>query len=367
MAYVAVKGGQLAIEASLKLLETNKQSLKTKLTFSSIENNLGLLVDTVMSEASLYAPTLASRALLQSEGSVEEAVFLLRSYRSTVERLGYSTRLSTEKMIVERRISAAFKDIPGGQLLGASYDYSHRMIEFISDAQRYKKLQALFKNRSAIKSKALNSYPKVSTYLRTEGLLQEKPYDDTAPIDVTKKILTFPTKRCERLQTITRGMGQAVTAFGYAIIRGYGAAHPTVGELRQGWLPIYFDYLGEEDTEDSYYIGKMMVTEAEMYIPHIITTEENKEEVEISIGYGFVYGKNETKAIAMGILEDSLNTTDKKYPTQDEEFVLYHIDAIESTGFISHLKLPHYVTFQSKLDSMRKIKNNVNVGTEEVE
>ena len=39
-----------------------------------------------------------------------------------------------------------------------------------------------------------------------------------------------------------------------------------------------------------------------------------------------------------------------------KEFVLYHIDAVEATGFISHLKLPHYVTFQSKLNSMRKTK-----------
>ena len=29
-----------------------------------------------------------------------------------------------------------------------------------------------------------------------------------------------------------------------------------------------------------------------------------------------------------------------------------HIDSVEATGFISHLKLPHYVTFQSKLDSV---------------
>ena len=71
---------------------------------------------------------------------------------------------------------------------------------------------------------------------------------------------------------------------------------------------------------------------------------------------GFVIGQNETKAIAMSILDQSLELGSQGYPTQDEEFVLLHIDSVESSGFISHLKLPHYVTFQSKLDSMRKIK-----------
>ena len=62
-------------------------------------------------------------------------------------------------------------------------------------------------------------------------------------------------------------------------------------------------------------------------------------------------GRAETKAIAMSVLDHSLRADDVRFPTQDQEFVLYHIDGVEATGFISHLKLPHYVTFQSKLDS----------------
>lgn len=60
----------------------------------------------------------------------------------------------------------------------------------------------------------------------------------------------------------------------------------------------------------------------------------------------------------MSILDNCLNKKDKRYPTGDEEFVLMSIDSVESAGFISHLKLPHYVTFQSELDSMRKEDSN---------
>ena len=80
---------------------------------------------------------------------------------------------------------------------------------------------------------------------------------------------------------------------------------------------------------------------------------------EFEIGYGICYGQNETKAIAMSILDQCLEHTESNLPPHDEEFVLMHIDSVESTGFISHLKLPHYVTFQSNLDSVRQIKKGV--------
>lgn len=361
MAYVAVKGGQAAIDASLKLLDYKKIAQGDLLKIEAIEANMHLLIDQVMSESSLYAPKLAARALWQVEGSVEEAVFLLRAYRSTLERVGYTAVIDTNQaMRVERRISAAFKDIPGGQLLGASYDYMHRLLDFSDevDHQAYvKTLLAEFEGPIPSVSEELSEYQKVSDYLKSLGLLKCRPLVDTAPADITKKLLTFPASRSERLQTLTRGMSQALMAFAYSVIRGYGTTHPTVGELRVGWVPLYYqeDNTAADSLADSYYIGKVEVTEAEMFIP-IVTKEDGRDTMEIEVGYGLVYGRNETKAISMGIMDYSLEEGNPESPTGDEEFILYHIDSVESTGFLSHLKLPHYVTFQSKLDSIRKTK-----------
>lgn len=357
MAYVAVKGGQEAIEASLQLLDYQKIAAGDFLQIEAIEANMGLLVDQVMSESSLFAPNLAARALWQAEGSVEEAVFLLRAYRSTLERLGYTQVIDTaDEMFVERRISAAFKDIPEGQMLGASYDYLHRLIDFSTapdHTQYVENLRQLFTSET-LESELILTYPKVSDYLREIGLLPKHSVNDTKPEDVTKKIMTFPTKRSERLQSLTRGMSQALMAFAYSIIRGYGSIHPTVGELRVGKVPLYYQAPAQERAEeDCYYLGEIKVTEAEMFIP-VVSKKAGQNVLEIEIGYGMVYGRNETKAISMGILDYSLEVGDKSVPTGDEEFVLYHIDGIEATGFLSHLKLPHYVTFQSKLDSIRK-------------
>ena len=46
-------------------------------------------------------------------------------------------------------------------------------------------------------------------------------------------------------------------------------------------------------------------------------------------------------------------------PAQDAEFVLYHADNIQATGFLEHIKLPHYVDFQSELELVRKLRREV--------
>jgi alpha-D-ribose 1-methylphosphonate 5-triphosphate synthase subunit PhnI len=365
MGYVAVKGGTRAIEESIQRLRFERLKKGIILDVEQIEAGMRGLIDQVMSESSLYSETLAAIAIKQAEGNPEEAVFLLRAYRSTLPRKHYSRIVESEDMYTERRISASFKDIPGGQILGATTDYTHRLLDFDlrtetkEDAAEW--LQSFERGiNTGVSQNNSSKFPKVLDYLRSEGLMVECSDNDQAPDDVTKKSLEFPSSRSQRLQILTRGETGAVTSLAYAVIRGYGSLHPTVGELRVGHLPVYVDdpFNPEGDKDDAYYIGEVKATEAEMLIPVTVEKERGKKEIEFEIGYGICYGQNETKAIAMGILDNSLETGNKEFPTQDEEFVLYHIDSVESTGFISHLKMPHYVTFQSKLDSVRKTKRN---------
>jgi alpha-D-ribose 1-methylphosphonate 5-triphosphate synthase subunit PhnI len=363
MGYVAVKGGTIAIDESIKRLKYERLKNKEILSVNDILGGMRGLIDQVMSESSLYSEELAALAIKQAEGNPEEAVFILRAYRSTLPRKHYSKGVNSEEMKVERRISASFKDIPGGQILGASYDYTHRLMDF--DLIHESKEEALewlesFKNNITENEEGndLRNLPKVVDYLRREGLIKDFPNNDKAPLDITKKSLEFPTERSERLQILTRGQTGAVTSLGYATLRAYGALHPTVGELRIGNLPIYINNpLNTSNTdEDDFYIGEIRVTEVESFIPKTVEKELGKKVIEFEIGYGICYGQNETKAIAMSILDQCLESGKDQNPISDEEFVLLHIDSVESSGFISHLKLPHYVTFQSKLDSVRKTR-----------
>ncbi|MGM0942806.1 MAG: carbon-phosphorus lyase complex subunit PhnI [Bacillota bacterium] len=363
MGYVAVKGGTKAIEASIKRLTYERLKESEIIKVKTIMATMRSLVDQVMSESSLYSPFLAALSIKQAEGSMEEAVFIMRAHRSTLPRLYYSQTVESESMFVERRISASFKDIPGGQLLGATTDYTHRLLDFSLLDERVKQNEEWVKayelELANIKATDKVSYfPKVVEYLRKEGLFDTYEADDTKPVDITKENLPFPAPRSARLQVLTRGQTGAVTALGYASLRGYGQVHPTVGEVRVGALPVYVDQPNGtgQNHEDPYYIGEIKVSEVESFVPVSTKNQKNEAELEFEIGYGVCYGQNETKAIAMSILDQCLEHPESNFPTHDEEFVLLHIDSVESTGFISHLKLPHYVTFQSKLDSVREVK-----------
>ncbi|WP_121604093.1 carbon-phosphorus lyase complex subunit PhnI [Virgibacillus sp. Bac332] len=363
MGYVAVKGGTKAIEASIKRLTYERLKESEIIEVKTIMATMRSLVDQVMSESSLYSPFLAALSIKQAEGSMEEAVFIMRAHRSTLPRLYYSQTVESESMFVERRISASFKDIPGGQLLGATTDYTHRLLDFSLLDERVKQnkewVKAYELELTNIKATDKVSYfPKVVEYLRKEGLFDTYEADDTKPVDITKENLPFPAPRSARLQVLTRGQTGAVTALGYASLRGYGQVHPTVGEVRVGTLPVYVDQPNDtgQNHEDQYYIGEIKVSEVESFVPVSTKNQKNEAELEFEIGYGVCYGQNETKAISMSILDQCLEHPESDFPTHDEEFVLLHIDSVESTGFISHLKLPHYVTFQSKLDSVREVK-----------
>lgn len=362
MGYVAVTGGEQAIAASLDLNELRRVEAGRSVAVEDILATMPDLVNQVQSEGSLWAPKIAAVAIKQACGSIEEAVFLMRAYRSTLERLYTSRVVDTDGMRAGRRISAAFKDIEGGQILGATRDYSHRLIEFeladetVSDArERAREIRArLSAPADADAAALLDRVPRVLTYLRSIDMVRDWPVDDTEPVDITKTPLSFPAPRSVILQALSRGLTQAVVAIGYAAIRGFGLSHPTVGELRRGTVAIEIDAPGASGgaaAEDAYYLGSIPVTEVESLIVSDEEDGDGGHHSALDVGYGLVMGDDESKAIAMSVLDHSLRADDVRFPTQDQEFVLYHIDGVEATGFISHLKLPHYVTFQSKLDS----------------
>ena len=121
--FVSAKGGETAIENSIRLLAQRRRGdLSVKpVSSSQIVEQLGLAVDRVMAEAALWEPITAAHAIQQARGDLVEAVFLLRAWRTTLPRQAFSKALATENMRLERRISATFKDIPGGQVLGPTF------------------------------------------------------------------------------------------------------------------------------------------------------------------------------------------------------------------------------------------------------
>ncbi|MGD2014758.1 MAG: carbon-phosphorus lyase complex subunit PhnI [Desulfobacterales bacterium] len=357
MGYVGVKGGKDAIVNADTLVEYYRcRSNGTPIDVEQIENQMRLLVDKVISEGSLYSGEIAAIALKQTEGDPMEAAYLVRAFRSTVPRVCFSIPAKSEEMFCIRRISSSFQDIPWGQVLGPSRDYAQRLIRFELKNEKSFSIDPPKKRDSFPLNKPVE---KVIDYLRKQGLMAAASKNpDQVPYDITRQPMVFPLERSARLQRLTRGEDGAVLALGYASLRGWGSVHPTLAEVRVGYLPVKIKhpYWGTEVV-----IGNLMVTEVDSICSFTKTSDPNSGEptYEFTLGYGLVWGHNERKAIAMSILDRALCTEDPKSPVEDQEFVLYHIDSMESQGFISHLKLPHYVSFQSALDRIRNIQQKM--------
>jgi alpha-D-ribose 1-methylphosphonate 5-triphosphate synthase subunit PhnI len=358
LGYVAVKGGREAIEGSEKFLTYQRiKGESDPIQIEQIKEQMYSAVDRVMSEGSLYAPDLAALALKQAAGDTFEASFILRAYRTTKSRIDYSKPVSSGSMKIIRRISAAFKDIPGGQILGPSSDYILKLLDFelIDDSpeKRDNILKKIFKDHDIRKVDyaQFENFPKVIDLLRKEGLLIEKRenVDQDQPCDITRIAPSFPATRSASLQTMARGETGGMLMLAYSNMRGYGDIHPTIGELRIGFLPVQIEH---PLTGKPFIIGEVKVTEAEV----IARFDDNEGVPKFTLGYGLCFGHNELKAISMAVLDRAMNVTDPQHISEDEEFVLSHIDGIESMGFATHYKLPHYVTFQSDLDRLRKAK-----------
>ncbi len=356
MGYVAIKGGGRAIEgshAAADALRTAEGDAGTPLTLSTIEHQLRLLTSRVVSEGGLYHPRLAALAIKQMQGDTLEAAFALRAYRSTKPRLLEMPVQDTANMRLIRRISSAFKDIPGGQMLGATYDYALRLMRMdLADEspQAFREVAKRFRQVQP-ETDLPDTFPKVLDALRADGLLPPLAQRGVEAFDITREPLVFPVPRSAALATMARAETGSLLAIAYSNMRGYGDVHPTIAELRVGYLPVM---LPHPVTGELIEAGEVLMTECEVVAMY--EGGDNDGPPVFTLGYGACFGHNEVKAIAMAILDRALQKVMRdgpSTPSEDQEFVLLHVDGVDSMGFASHYKMPHYVTFQSDMDRLR--------------
>lgn len=356
MGYVAIKGGGPAIrgaEAALEALRTAGGETTTPLTLAAIEQQLRLLTSRVVSEGGLYHPKLAALAIKQMQGDTLEAAFALRAYRSTRPRLLKAPLQDTRHMRLIRRISSAFKDIPGGQVLGPTYDYALRLMRLdLADEspEAFRQVSRRFMDEMP-DSDLPDTFPKVVDALRADGLLPPEVAQQQEAFDITRNPLAFPVPRSAALATMARAETGSLLAIAYSNMRGYGDVHPTIAELRVGYLPVM---LPHPVTEELIEAGEVLMTECEVVAMY--GRDDHDGPPVFSLGYGACFGHNEVKAISMAILDRALQKGMRdgpSNPSEDPEFVLLHVDGVDSMGFASHYKMPHYVTFQSDMDRLR--------------
>jgi len=348
--YVAVKGGERAIDNAHAWLaeERRGDTAIADLSIAQIREQLSLAVHRVMAEGSLYDPDLAALAIKQARGDLIEAIFLIRAYRTTLPRIGHARPVDTNSMVCDRRISATFKDAPGGQVLGPTFDYTHRLLDF-------KLLAEGGEEPAPTALPGEGDMPRITDFLNRDGLIQTEAPGDDEPPDLTREPMEYPAGRELRLQALTRGDEGFVLGMAYSTQRGYGRNHPFVGELRIGRVTVEMDI---PELGFAVEIGEVTLTECETVNQF---TGSKTEPPQFTRGYGLVFGQSERKAISMALVDralrwEELGEDNEGAPAQDEEFVLSHADNIQATGFLEHIKLPHYVDFQSELELVRKLR-----------
>ena len=359
--YVATKGGEKAIEAAHRWLAEQRRGDATEadLTLQQIEQQLGRAVDRAMCEGSLYDRELAALAVKQAQGDLIEAAFLLRSFRSTLPRLAYSLPLDSSAMRVRRRISATFKDLPGGQVLGPTPDYSHRLLDFSLATPKGAAPPA---ERGDPETMA--SMPSATGMVERAGPIGSAApgRDGGAPGDLTRDALDFPADRGVRLQNLARGDEGFLLSLAYSTQRGFGSSHPFVGELRVGEIAIQVE---PEELGFPIEIGSILLTECQMVNQFKGSATEPPQ---FTRGYGLTFGHNERKAMSMALVDRALRGRElgeeSQAPARDEEFVLYHSDNVQATGFVEHLKLPHHVDFQAELVQLRALRDQAKESAE---
>jgi len=240
--------------------------------------------------------------------------------------------------------------LPGGQILGPTYDYTHRLLDFELAEVPVEVVAPMAAPDQA-------AMPRVPDILGEEGLIETNQQTEREPGDLTREPLTFPADRDVRLQALARGDEGFLLALGYSTQRGYGGSHPFAGEIRMGAVSIEIEPAELGFAID---IGDLVVTECQM-----VNQFKGSKTVppQFTRGYGLVFGFSERKAMSMALVDRAMRAAElgeeTTAPAQNIEFVLYHSDNIEATGFVEHLKLPHYVDFQSELQNIRRMREEV--------
>lgn len=334
MAYYAIKGGEEAIKNSLDFY-SNLTSSAQDLEDNELIEGLTFAIDRIMGEGSLYSKKLAAAAIKRSAGDLLNASFFLRAHRSSCQRIGIAKTIDVNDMRLSRRISSAFKDIEGGQLLGPSNDYE---IKLLIDLKKEDVTIEEYGTEDNVIKSAL-------TPLREDNLIKQLPKEEE-PWDITRNYPNAPYSRSAVLQVMSRAETGSILSVGYTTMRGYGDIHPTIGDLRIGELDVLFTHPFSQNVVK---IGEIEATAVESV--GTFNTDSDGD-TKLTTGFGFCFGKNETKAISMSIIDLTLYNSHYSVGgdhiiAADFEMIMHHLDGIESFGMTNHFKLPHYVTFQT--------------------
>ncbi|MGL3149237.1 carbon-phosphorus lyase complex subunit PhnI [Microbacterium sp. A82] len=342
------KGGTEAIIAAERLVLERRSSLDQALTVEAVIQSFPMAIDRIMGEGGLWDPATAAAAYLQGSGDISEAVHLIRAHRSTLPRLTHSEPLNPREMKLLRRVVSTQRQPDGPILLGETVDYTARILHDGPDLP-LPIVEPV--DETPLEHPADEPFRRFRDYLADKGVLVDRALEtDEEPFDIQMVAAQLPAQRSAVLSASAQADTGALINIWYQSILGpdsYAAEAVTLGEVRHGRLPLR---VADPHTGELVQIGELRASECEAVAS--LGGMRGEDPTTFDVGYAMAFGHNERKVIAAASLDMSIvRFKDTETGRRLEQVMLFTTDGLSASGFLEHLKLPHYVTFESKLDA----------------
>lgn len=342
------KGGTEAIIAAEQLAFARRAQIPAELTVENVMQSFPHTIDRIMGEGGLWAPLIAARAYLQSSGDTTEAVHLIRAHRATLPRLLFTQPLNPREVELLRRVVSTQRQPDGPIILGETVDYTARIIHD-GDGPALPVIENL--DDTPIEHPEDVPFRRFRDYMHDAGLLVHRTLStDDEPFDIQLVAAQLPASRSAWLSAIAQADTGGLINIWYQSILGtdgYASEDVTLGEVRHGRIPVrvMHPHLNEPVS-----IGRIRVSETEAVATMGMIRGEDS--TTFDIGYAMVLGHNERKAIAGAALDiAAYRYRDLPDGARLQQILMHTTDGLAASGFLEHLKLPHYVTFQSLIDA----------------
>jgi len=345
------KGGTEAIVAAERLvLERSERA--GSLAPETVIESFPLTVDRIMGEGGLWDEFTAAAAYIQANGDITEAVHLIRAHRSTLPRLAFSHPLNPREVKLLRRVVSTQRQPDGPILLGETVDYTARILHDGTELP----LPIVDEHDDArdaleLTHPADEPFRRFRDYLFDKGVLVDRTLaGDADPFDIQMVAAQLPASRSAWLSYMAQADTGALINIWYQGVlgpSGYPSESVTLGEVRHGRIPLR---VAHPHTGEPVEVGRIRVSETEA-VAHL-GSERGEDPTTYDIGYAMTFGHNERKAIAAACMDIvAWRFRGTQLGKEIEQVLLHTTDGLSASGFLEHLKLPHFVTFQSGLDA----------------
>lgn len=338
MSYTSYKEDASAVAAAQRLASERRKPGAP----GDLAAQMPLLLDQIQGEAGLFAPALAERALNQTNGELGRAVGLLRAWGAVLPRLATPT-LGEDDVRVVRRLTPTFRNPEDGQYLGVSPDHAPRLLQ-TDDAPEAE--QTLVEQPAAEPTDAPHTpqpleFSRAVTDLEASGVIAHGTGAHSGP-------------RSALLAALAQGDTGALTTGAYAVMRTFGnQREPLIGELRTGYVPVQVIHpdLGIQIT-----LGEVPVCTTELIVERRHAPDAQDSPVgRFYLGIGATIGHVERRSISAALLDATCHRDNVEDDVglgmlADPELLTPMLDGAAACGQVEHLKLPHHVQFQSKLN-----------------